>query len=285
MRGQAKKKVAMILTIVIFVIVAIAIYFNIPYSRLRNEFKKYMDLCHEESYKAEEQKIFDLESMPEPLQKFYQFTGLDKEMYSYHVGFYFKEADFLNSTSNKYMKIKYDEHIYGKAPSHLAFIDSSMYGIPFQGLDSYVDGDGRMKGVIAKNFTIFNIDGESMDKSALVTWLAETIFMPTEFLSGRISLEEIGDNSIKASIENKGIIVSGVFHFDNEGRLIRFDTEDRAYTKNDGTMEYTSWSAYFDDYQKKGDYMLPDNLKAVWHFADADQKYFDGHNIKYTFYK
>ena len=38
-------------------------------------------------------------------------------------------------------------------PGRMAMIESSMFGIPFQGYDYYRDGKGGMRGVIAKQLT------------------------------------------------------------------------------------------------------------------------------------
>ncbi len=51
----------------------------------------------------------------------------------------------------------------------MALIDSSIFGIPFEGYDSYQNGTGGMKGVIAKAITLFDQTGTDMDKACLAT--------------------------------------------------------------------------------------------------------------------
>lgn len=76
---------------------------------------------------------------------------------------------------NKRMKIEYTQVNFVKEPVRYAFIDTSMYGIAFQGFDSYSDGIASMKGVLAKSFTLFNQQGEDMNKACLVTVLSECL--------------------------------------------------------------------------------------------------------------
>lgn len=45
----------------------------------------------------------------------------------------------------------------------MALIDSSMFGIPFEGYDYYWNGTGGMKGVIARAITLFDQTGADMD--------------------------------------------------------------------------------------------------------------------------
>ena len=60
-----------------------------------------------------------------------------------------------------------------------AYIDSSLYGIPFEGLDSFLRGKGSMKGILGKPFTLFDERGADMDQVCLVTFLAGTILRGT----------------------------------------------------------------------------------------------------------
>ncbi|MCI8337785.1 MAG: hypothetical protein HFH62_03740 [Lachnospiraceae bacterium] len=52
----------------------------------------------------------------------------------------------------------------------MALIDSSIFGIPFEGYDSYQNRTGGIKGVIAKAITMFDLTGTDMDKTCLATF-------------------------------------------------------------------------------------------------------------------
>lgn len=166
----------MILGIIILIILLIIVYFNIPYSRLRKEFKNYLAESKVNTNGSDKNNKYTLEDLPMVIQKFYKSTGLDKKINTYHVSFDFKDANFVNIEMKKTLKIDYSEHIFASVPARFAFIDSSLYGIPFQGLDSLINGRGGMKGVVAKNFTIFNQSGIEMDKATLVTCLCQMNF-------------------------------------------------------------------------------------------------------------
>jgi len=105
-------------------------------------------------------------------------------------------------------------------PNRIAYIDSSMYGIPFEGLDLYVDGAGSMKGVIAKLFTLFHQTGKTMDQSSQVTFLAESLLIPSAALQDYIFWEPIDDSQAKATMTYYGMAVSGVFKFNVQGEML-----------------------------------------------------------------
>lgn len=284
MKRRVKKKMGLILGAILLLVSILVIYFNVPYSRLKTNFKDYLVASEENINENKKAAKYTLEDLPQSMQKFYSYTKLVNKVSSNHVSFNFKDADFVNVEINKTLKIDYSEHIFGDVPARFAFIDSSLYGIPFQGLDSFINGEGGMKGVIAKNITLFNQRGEEMNKAALVTWLAEIIFMPSQLLSGDVDIKEIDKNTVSVSITYDNIKASGIYKFLDSGELVEFTTDDRALIYNDGRLEHRRWSALYEDYKNNGDLLLPNRLKSKWHFDNEDIIYFDGTDIEYTFY-
>lgn len=262
----------------------LVIYFNLPYSGLKSNFKDYLAKSSENSGAVQAFRAYGFRDLPGCMQKFYRYTGLTNKADSRHVGFDFKDADFVNVEMNKTLKIAYSEHIFAGVPARFAFIDSSLFGIPFQGFDSFYDGKGGMKGVIAKSITLFDQRGEAMDKAALVTWLSESIFMPSEMLSGQIAIREQDADTVEVSVSWRGLNVSGVYKFKDSGELDEFMTSDRAMCYTDGRIEYKKWSALFENYKNQNGLLLPGRLKAVWHLETGDLTYFDGGHFIYTYY-
>lgn len=284
MKRRVKRKMELILGVNFLLVSILAIYFNVPYSRLKTNFKDYLAESEENISENKKTTKYTLENLPQSMQNFYSYTKLVNKVNSNHVSFDFKDANFVNIEMNKTLKIDYSEHIFGDVPARFAFIDSSLYGIPFQGLDSFINGEGGMKGVVAKNITLFNQHGEEMNKAALVTWLAEIIFMPSQLLSGDVDIKEIDKNTVDVSITYDNIRASGTYKFLDSGELVEFTTDDRALIYNDGRLEHRKWSALYEDYKNNGDLLLPNRLKSKWHFDNEDIIYFDGTDIEYTFY-
>jgi hypothetical protein len=79
--------------------------------------------------------------------------------------------------NSKTLKIKCIQFNSGVKPERIALIDTNLYGIPFEGLDSYQDGVGSMKGMIAKSIVFFYQTGKDMNQSSLVNCLAEGLMV------------------------------------------------------------------------------------------------------------
>ena len=169
------RKKKMILLLIIFVLIALVIlWFSIPYSPFKNQFKKDFTKHTQLSEKflreasndvyAEE----DFKSLPPLIQTYLEKCGYIGSPRKSILQMEYKKVEFALGQNRPKLKIDYTQVDFANIPARLAFIDSKMFGIPFQGYDYFVNGKGSMKGVLAKLFQLFDQTGEQMDKAALV---------------------------------------------------------------------------------------------------------------------
>jgi len=267
-----------ILIIIATIILIIAIWFKIPYSPVKSEFAKDVKECIEKSASSSKSVITkeDFEKFPPAIQKYVENCGYIGTPHKSYLRMFYKNVDFMQGKTGPKLKIDYTQIDFSE-PCRLALIDSSMFGIPFQGYDYYKNGIGGMKGVIAKFFTLFNQTGTEMDKACLATYLAEIMFLPSALLNEFITFDEIDDYNVRATISNGGQTCTGIFTFNQNYEYVSFTTKDRAVTNSDGTMENIPWSAICGDYEVSASGIkYPSTFKAVWHYPEGDFVYFDG---------
>lgn len=269
-----------VIGVLLVLIGMILIRFQIPYSPVKSDFQKNIDTLMSKNRLQTSNEVFteeDLISLPAVIQKYIQeceYIGTPKMSYmkmEYH------NVDFSQGKNGPTLKIDYTQYNFINEPCRMALIDSSMFGIPFEGYDYYQDGTGGMKGVIAKAITLFDQTGADMDKACLATFLAESLFAPTILLQDYITFEEISDFEVRATITYGGQTASGIFTFNEQYEMISFTTNDRAVAGTDGSMEYVPWSALCNDYQlSENGIKYPTKFQAVWNYPDGDFIYFDG---------
>lgn len=280
---SGRNKFMYVITIAVLLIVFIVIFFQIPYSKTKSVFHRLMkiktsEITSEHGSITEE----DIKHLPAPVQRYFRYCGyigLPKMTYMKAT---FKNVDFYMIKGGKKSKLKidYTQYNFIKKPERFALIDSSMYGIPFEGFDSYQKGIGSMKGVLAKLITLFDQRGEAMDKACLVTFLSECLIVPSAALQDYITWEEIDDTHAKAVITCYGLSAEGIFTFNEKGEMLSFRTKDRTSTDMDGTQREAEWSAILSDYRLVNGLRCPNVLQAVWHYPEGDFLYFDGNNVK-----
>ena len=249
------------------------IWFNIAYSPLKKRFEKDTRRLAKQYAMGFDGEVFtekDFENFPEAIRRYAENCGyIGKKKMSY-LKMQYKDVDFCTGKNGAKMKMDYTQYNYAKEPCRMAFDDASMFGVPFQGYDYYEDGKGGMKGVIGKLITLFNETGEEMDRACLVTFLAESLFVPSVLTQDYVDFEQINEYEVKGSITYKGQTVSGVFRFSGDYEMESFTTTDRKDDK-------TPWTAKCSDYKLSEDGVkLPTRFAAIWNYKDGDFVYFDG---------
>lgn len=259
---------------------ALMIWFHISYSPVKKQFQDDVSSLLSGNRLLNENEIFtkeDFADLPPAIQKYIENCGYIGTPKMSYLEMDYQDVDFSQGRNGAKLKIDYKQYNFVKEPCRIALIDSSMFGIPFEGYDYYRDGRGGMKGVIAKSITLFDQTGKDMDKACLVTFLAESLFVPSVLLQDYITFEEISDFEVRATISYGGQTASGIFSFNEQYEMISFTTNDRAATGTDGSMEYIPWSARCNDYQfSENGVKYPTKFQAVWNYSDGDFVYFDG---------
>ena len=278
------RKKKMILLLIFFALIVLVIFwFNIPYSPFKNQFKK--DLTKQtqlsESFLREASEAVyakeDFESLPPLIQTYLEECGYIGSPRKSVLKMEYMKVDFALGQNRPKLKIDYTQVDFANAPVRLAFIDSKMFGIPFQGYDYFVNGKGGMKGVLAKSFQLFDQTGEQMDKAALVTYLAEIIFLPEALLQNFVSFNQLDSHRVEARIEYKGLKACGIYHFNDAHEMIYFSTDERGQSSSDGSIENIPWEAQCREYKLYSDGIKrPTIFRAVWKYPDQDFIYFDG---------
>lgn len=219
----------------------------------------------------------DFAHLPEAVQAYIKSCGYIGAAKMSWLGMEYRDVAFSQGRGSTAMTIDYAQYNFVSAPCRLAVIDSRLFGIPFEGYDYYRGGQGGMKGVLAKAITLFDQNGADMDRACLVTFLAESMFAPSILLQDYITLEELNEHQVRASITYGGQTASGIFTFNARHEMTAFTTNDRAATAADGSMEYVPWSALCTEYKTAADGIRrPTRFQAVWNYPDGDFTYFDG---------
>lgn len=265
-----------IIGILVCVIGIVIIFFNVPSSKTKTEFDRIVTVLitgadHKESIFREE----DIAGLPAPVQRYFTYCGYIGTPKMSYIKIDYQDVEFLFD-KDKPIKIDYTQYNFANKPNRIAYIDSSMYGIPFEGLDTYLGGRGSMKGVLAKLFTLFDQTGTVMDQSSLVTFLSEILLIPSTALQDYIKWEAIDDLNTKATMSCYGISVSGIFTFNENGEMLSFETNDRSAATTDGSSETIKWSVLCNEYTDINGIKRPTVFQAVWHYDSGDLVYFDG---------
>lgn len=219
----------------------------------------------------------DILHLPPPVQKYFRYCGYLARPKIINAQIVWRDVYLKLSLAKKWQGIRCFQFNAVPEPARFAFMTSKIAGlIPFEGRDKFQDGHGNMLIKLFRVFTMGNAKGREMDESALVTVLAEALFVPGYALQPYISWEPIDDLSARATIEDNGIKVSGVFFFNEKGETIRFETEDRSFTEKNRGYKKCKWTAMMENYQAINGILTPTTIRAMWNLPKGDFEYYKG---------
>ena len=274
-----KKKIMIVLIVVAALILILAVWFNIPYSPVKSQFKTDVEARTQKvaAVASEKYTADDFKDLPPTIQKYLELNGYIGAKRHAVLSMEYNDVDFGLGVNKPRLKIDYTHTDFSDSPDRLAFIDSKMFGVPFQGYDYYINGKGGMKGVLAKLLTLFDQTGPEMDKACLITYLAEAFFLPEALLKDFITFKQVDEHTVEATITSKGVTASGIFHFNDSYEMTSFTTNDRGQIAPDGSIEHTPWEAQCENYKEYSDGIRrPTVFRAVWKNKGGDFIYFDG---------
>lgn len=259
---------------------AVLIWFRIPFSPLAARYRRDVDALTAGLREGATDDVLsekDVSCLPEPLRRYLRACGFIGAPRAAALTMVYRDVSFMQGRKGPALTIDYAQWNSADAPVRLAFIDSGLFGIPFQGYDVYRDGKGAMVGVLGKAATLFDQRGADMDRACLATYLAEAPLIPASLLQDAIACELAGEHEVRATMAYGGQTVTGVFTFNERDEYVSFHTEDRAVAEGDGAMTYVPWTAECGKYERKGDGLaLPTRFRATWNYPDGDFTYFDG---------
>ena len=218
----------------------------------------------------------DITHLPEPVQNHFRVSGIIGQSIMSKSLVHVPSASIFRSKNSKPMILDYTLHLFGDRPVRLAYMNNSMFGIPFEVFDSFQDGEGVMKGVLGKIFTLFNETGSEMNRGQLLTYLGEFFLIPSAIFNEHVTWETIDANHVRATITYGELSGSGIFTFNENGFVQSFRTKERAAIRPDGSITHPEWSAVYEGWTRGENGMhLPSNIKAIWHEQDGDFIYFE----------
>lgn len=214
----------------------------------------------------------DIKHLPEPVQKYLDYTGVTGKEKVQNARI--KLEIEMNLGPGKGWSLMQVEQFdfFGMHPGRLSFMKFKVKGIPTYGLDSYIDRKGHMLMKPAGLITLVDAKGNELDdKSAAAILLSEMCTAaPSTLIDKRIEWEVIDPLTVKALFNDRGLKVSGILKFNENGELINFSSEDKYYAPEGKYYKKTKWSTSVKDYKVVNGFKLSTSGDAVWHFDEGD---------------
>ncbi len=224
----------------------------------------------------------DLQKVPKLIANYLRIAGVLEKPIEWNADIEWAESSLILKIGDKPRAMTTQHFISNNPVTRLMYM--KIQGMQFTGIDVYHNGKGKMKGKLFGLFNIINSEGINMDISELITIFSEFSILNSFFLSQNIYYEEIDKNSIKAIFTDNDIKVSGIFTFDDQGLISKFETNERFRDIGNGESELTPFQVNIKSYGLQNNYLIPKEVSASWIIDNKEFEYFKGkiNNIIYN---
>ena len=215
-----------------------------------------------------------LRHLPEPIKKYLTVCGYMNTPVPINANVRWKECYFRMSPEKDWCKIQTLQFNSVRPIARVAYMKFS--SMPISARDIYKDGYGEMK---VKLFNLFRIafeNNKETAQSALITSFAELLIIPGYFVLESIKWETVNSTTLRATLTDNGIVVTGLFYFNEEGLLNKFETEDRYYSLGKNKYKNIKYSGIVDSYKEQGGLRIAEKVRVMWHLPEGDFEYFKG---------
>jgi hypothetical protein len=249
-------------------------------SRYRTEVQDRLSASYDTSVIREA----DIDHLPAPVKKYLRYVGAvgKPKVYNFRAVF---TGTMRQKPDGGWMKIRSQQYNFFDDPARLFYIESDMFGIPFNGFHHYTGNHAVMQIKIANLFTIVDARGDKMDQGETVTMFNDMCLMaPATLIDTNIAWEGINDTMAEAVFTNGNNTIAATLHFNDDGALTNFISYDR-FLSYDG-KEYLAypWSTPVKSYRVCNGRKIPSCGEAIWQTPEGPFSYgrFDIKEITYN---
>lgn len=207
--------------------------------------------------------------LPPIVQKYFYYSQVIGQPRPQSFGF-FARGRLRDSSTSNWMNVESRQYNRLNSLARVYYIE--VLGIPMKGIDSMIEGRGRMEIQLLGFLKVADAQGSEMDEAGLTTFLNDLVFCPSAYFSVPVQWEQIGENQAQLSLENQGIVVSALLTFSQEGSLINWESSNRyASIKDDYLPDH--WSTHYYEYTMLQGMMIPTRIDVVHDYDDDPYVY------------
>ena len=252
---------------IVTLLVSLYLMGNWSFSKLiSNEISKFMSGITIENMVLESS---DIESLPNPVQKWLINTGVVGKQ-KIQLGYIKQKALIkMNPDQKEWKSAKAEQYTRIDKPGFIWNVDLDFNSVIFfKGRDKFIEGKGEMLIKINSLFNVVNATGEKINESSIQRFLGELVWFPSLAVSPYITWEQIDRHTAKATMHYKGVIGTGIFHFNENYDFVKFSAL-RFYGNTSDNKCY-EWVITADEYKIFEEIKIPSKLKATWKLDEGD---------------
>jgi len=215
----------------------------------------------------------DLASLPEPVRRYLRLTRTlgQPRVRSYHVRF---TGRIRSAPEARWMPFEAEQQSFADEPTRLFLMRARMFGVPLEAFHRLIDGHATMRVTVAGVVPLVNASGDDMDRAETVTLFNDMcILAPGALVGPGIAWESLDTSTARARFTHRGHTITATLFFDADGRLVNFESDDRASRSSGERFAHARFSTPLRDYRDFGPLHLAGYGETRWHLPEEEFTY------------
>ncbi len=215
----------------------------------------------------------DLDPLPGPVRRYLRLTRAvgQPRVRNYRIHF---TGRIRSAPDAPWMPFEAEQHSFADEPTRLFLMRARMFGMPVQAFHRLIDGHATMRVSGAGVVPIVDDGGDAMDRAETVTLFNDMcILAPGTLVGPGISWEPMDASTARARFTQHGHTITATLFFAADGRLVNFESDDRARSVPDGRFADARFSTPLRDYRDFGPLFLAGYGEARWRLPEGEFVY------------
>ena len=212
--------------------------------------------------------------LPELLKKYLRVCGYINAPVPVNADVHWSESWLKMSPGKDWGKLHTTQFNSVKPIARVAYM--KFLTMPVAARDLYRDGYGEMNGKLLNLIKVAFDNSKEVAQSALITTFCEFMLIPGYLLLNNVKWEQTDIYSVRGTLTDNGIEVSGTFYFDEEGLFTHFETFDRYFTTGKNSYKKVKFSVVVDSYKTQDRIKISEQVKVMWNLPEGDFEYYKG---------
>lgn len=215
----------------------------------------------------------DVAPLPEPVRRYLHVTrALGRpRVRSYHIRF---AGRIRSAPEAAWMPFKAEQQSFADEPTRLFLMRAHMFGVPLEAFHRLIDGHATMRVTVGGVVPLVNASGDDMDRAETVTLFNDMcILAPGTLVGPGIAWEPLDASTARARFTHRGHTITAMLFFDADGRLVNFESDDRASRSPGERFANARFSTPLRDYRDFGPLHLAGYGEARWRLPEGEFTY------------
>lgn len=215
----------------------------------------------------------DLAGLPAPAQRWLRTAGVVGRPRDRTLQVHW-EGRFRMRPRGRWMPFEAWQHNTASPVTRLYRMRVDLAGVlPTFGVDSYLDGHGRMRGRLLGAVPVADGSGPEFDVGELVTWLDDAVLLaPSMLLGPAVTWGAVDGSTFDVGVADGGRTATVRVRLDDSGRVRDVATDDRFCALPSGPVR-ARWTTPVDGWMSVGGRPVPMYARAIWDLPEGRWTY------------